>query len=179
MATKSKQIIVNAFLNKLEDSSYEEITISEVCANTALVRKTFYNNFSCKEDIVKYVCKDLMTKYITELTSSNEFSLYHFSHTFFEFGKKNKEIFKLLIERKLFSIFKEEFINSQFLISSILPHNKLNRLNEVELNYVIVFHASGVLAIFEIWVTSNFNKTTEEISQMYINIVKDIQEVTL
>lgn len=179
MSLKSKEIIIKVFLNILENSPYEEITISEVSANSPLVRKTFYNNFSGKEDIVKYICKDLMIRFITELTSSNEFSLYHFSNAFFKFGKTNKEIFKLLIERKLFSIFKEEFITSQFLISSILPRNKLNLMNEVDLNYVIAFHASGVLAIFEIWVASNFDKTTEEMSQLYTDIVKDIQEVAL
>ncbi|MGV8907215.1 MAG: TetR/AcrR family transcriptional regulator [Acetobacterium sp.] len=179
MATKSKAIITKAFLTILEDSPYEEITISEVCANTPLVRKTFYNNFSCKEDIVKYICEGLMTKYINNLTSSNQFALYYFANAFFEFGKKNKKIFNLLIRRKLFSIFKEEFISSQFFINSIIPNNKLNCLNKVDLNYVIAFHASGMLAIFEIWLASNFDKTTEEMSLMYTDIVKDIQEITL
>lgn len=63
MATKSKQIIVDTFLDILRENPYEVITISEVLANTPLVRKTFYNNFSSKDDIVRYICKDLMAEY--------------------------------------------------------------------------------------------------------------------
>lgn len=179
MATKSKEIIATIFLSILEDSPYDEITISEIIAHTPLVRKTFYNNFSDKNAIVEYICNGLMTRYITELTSSNEFSIYHFFNSFFEFGKNNKELFNLLIERRLFSVFKEIFITSQPLIISILPHNQFSLMNEVELNYVTAFHTSGVLAIFEIWITSNFDKTTEEITQLYMNLVKDIQKVKL
>ncbi len=175
MATKSKEIIVNTFIEILKNNAYEDITISEVLANTPLVRKTFYNNFSSKDDIVRYVCSKLMTEYLTRLTSGNEFSLYVFSSTFYEFGKEKREIFSLLFKHNLFHIFASEFNNQMASINSILPQSILNSLSEEDVNYVFAFHAQGTLAMFEIWVKSDFKKSIEEMAEMYTSIVRDVR----
>ncbi len=175
MSTKSKEIIVNTFLEILKNNAYEDITISEVLANTPLVRKTFYNNFSSKDDIVRYICCKLMTEYMTRLTSGTEFSLYAFSSTFYEFGKENGEIFSLLFKHKLFHIFTAEFGSQMESINSIMPQSILNSLSDEDANYVFAFHASGTLAMFEIWVNSGFKKTIDEMAEMYTFIVRDVR----
>ncbi len=175
MATKSKEIIANTFIEILKNNTYEDITISEILANTPLVRKTFYNNFSSKDDIIRYICNKLIAEYITRLTSGTEFSLYAFSCTFYEFGKENSDFFSLLFERKLFHIFADEFNSQMTYINSIMPQSVLNSLSEEDVNYVYAFHASGTLAMFEIWVNSGFKKTIKEMAEMYISIVRDVR----
>jgi len=175
MATKSKEIIVSTFLKILKDNPYEVITISEILANTQLVRKTFYNNFSSKDDIVRYICKDLMAEYMTRLTGSDEFSLYKFSRTFYEFGEEKREIFSLLFDKNIFYIFTQEFNSHMALINSILPQSLLNSLSEEDANFVFAFHAQGTLAMFEIWVKSGFKKTVDEMALIYTSIVGELR----
>lgn len=176
MSTKSKEIIVTTFLEILKDYNYNDITISEVLANTPLTRKTFYNNFSSKDDIIRYICNKLITQYITRLTNKTELSPYDFSRNFYEIGKEDKELFSLLFERELFYIFVEEFNKNMNLINSIIPQNKLHLLSEEDKNYVFAFCASGALRLFEIWVKSNFEKSIDEMALICTFIARDTRD---
>lgn len=172
---ESKEIFINSFLEILKENPYDVITVSEVVANTLLVRKTFYNNFSSKEDMVRYICERLMTEYMTMLTRESEFSLYGFSRTFFEFGRSNKEIFSLLLDNKLFHIFSEIFHKHMARINSIMPQSLLNALSEENVTYVFTFHAAGTLAMFELWVKAGFDKSIDEMAQIYTSIVQEVR----
>ncbi|MFI3213025.1 MAG: TetR/AcrR family transcriptional regulator [Eubacteriales bacterium] len=175
MAAKSKKIIVDTFLEILRENPYEVITISEVLANTPLVRKTFYNNFSSKDDIVRYICKDLMAEYMTKLTGGTEFTLYKFARMFYEFGKEKRELFSLLFKNDIFHIFAKEFNEHMALVNSVLPQNMLNAYNSEDLSYIFAFHASGTLAMFEIWVKSDFQKSVDEMATIYTSIVGELR----
>ncbi|WP_409969381.1 TetR/AcrR family transcriptional regulator [Bengtsoniella intestinalis] len=176
MSQKSKEIIVAAFLEIMQTSAYEDITISEILANTPLVRKTFYNNFKEKDDIVRYICHNLMAEYMTRLTSGAEFTLYNFARTFYVFGKEKREIFTLLFQNRIFHIFNEAFNNHMALVNSILPHNILNTVDDENLSFIFAFHAQGTLAMFELWVKSGFQKSVDNMATIYTSIVGDLQE---
>ncbi len=176
MSKQSKEMIAKSFWDILQTSPYENITISEILANTLLVRKTFYNNFKEKDDIVRYICHNLMAEYMTRLTSSAEFTLYNFARTFYIFGKEKREIFTLLFQNRIFHIFNEAFNNHMALVNSILPHNILNAVDEENLSFIFAFHAQGTLAMFELWVKSGFEKSVDQMAAIYTSIVGDLQE---
>lgn len=175
MAEKSKEIIAKTFLEILKENTYAEMTISEILSNTPLVRKTFYNNFSTKIDIVKYICKNLIKEYLTRLTNLTSFSLYTFSTTFFQYGKEEREIFTLLHENQLFYVFADEFKSQMWSINSIMPKSVLNELSEEDVSYVFAFHSSGMLAMFELWAKNGYDKPIEEMAGIYTLIVKEVR----
>jgi len=58
---ESKRMIADAFMRLLQNDSLEDITISQIAAEARMGRNTFYNHFQKKEDILRYVMKQLLT----------------------------------------------------------------------------------------------------------------------
>ena len=50
-AIRSKQEITDALLALMEKYPYNEISVKQIMLETGLVRKTFYRNFSSKDDV--------------------------------------------------------------------------------------------------------------------------------
>ena len=50
-AIRSKQEITDALLALMEKYPYNEISVKQIVLETGLVRKTFYRNFSSKDDV--------------------------------------------------------------------------------------------------------------------------------
>ena len=50
-ALRSKQEITDALLALMEKYPYNEISVKQIMLETGLVRKTFYRNFSSKDDV--------------------------------------------------------------------------------------------------------------------------------
>ena len=56
---RSKKEITNALLNLMQDHSYSEISVKQIVLETPLERKTFYNNFSSKDDVLDSIISKL------------------------------------------------------------------------------------------------------------------------
>ena len=52
-ALRSKQVIMDALLKLMEDHPYSEISVKQIVLETDLVRKTFYRNYSSKDDVLE------------------------------------------------------------------------------------------------------------------------------
>ena len=51
-ALRSKKQITDALLKLMEDLPYSEISVKQIVLETGLERKTFYNNFTSKDDVL-------------------------------------------------------------------------------------------------------------------------------
>lgn len=177
MSKKSKDLIVQSFWSILQNNPYEAITICEVIAETPLERKTFYNNFKNKEDIIRYICSDLMEKLISRLKEGKIVTLHTFSETFYSFGKEHHEVFTVLLKKNIFYFFVEELkysiSNLEDISEDIIqPESNLRFLENEDIAYVFFFHATGTLALFELWVASGFKKSEAEMVNMQAAIYK-------
>ena len=56
-AIRTRNEIAGALLNLMENYPYNEITVKQIILETDLVRKTFYRNFSSKDDVLIYIMK--------------------------------------------------------------------------------------------------------------------------
>lgn len=177
MSKKSKELIISSFMEILEENPYDVITICEVLANTPLERKTFYNNFKNKEDIVCHICKILIEHYITVLKRTKGMTLVILTELFYQFGEENKDIFTLLHNRNLFHFFVNEFNHINQRIdeqkpSFITPDSNLYSLSPEDFAFVFAFHSAGTLSMFELWVKTGFLKSKEEMVKMQFSIYK-------
>lgn len=74
-AKKSKIKISNALIQLLEDIPYENITISKLAETAQLSRRTFYRNYSTKDDIINEFYLKLWAEYHYELNQQTDLSL--------------------------------------------------------------------------------------------------------
>ena len=94
---RSKKEITNALLKLMQDHSYSEISVKQIVLETPLERKTFYNNFSSKDDVLDAIISNAIHEYVVALTSSPEGPL----SVIFEFCDKNRELLELLHKNNL------------------------------------------------------------------------------
>ena len=53
IARQSQRWIIQALLNLMEKMEYDKITVTEICRNADLDRRTFYRNFDSKNDVLE------------------------------------------------------------------------------------------------------------------------------
>ena len=75
ISIRSRQMITNAFMQLLKEKSYEEITVTDIAERAQLVRKTFYRNFTGKDEIIECYLQDICKKFIGELEKKTDLQL--------------------------------------------------------------------------------------------------------
>ena len=64
---RSKQQIIEALLRLMEKYPYDEISVKQIVLETDLVRKTFYRNFSSKDDVLNAYISQKIYEYTRAL----------------------------------------------------------------------------------------------------------------
>ena len=96
-AIRSKKEITDALLKLMQDHPYSEISVKQIVLETPLERKTFYNNFSSKDDVLDSIITNAIHEYVVALTSSPDGPL----SVIFKFCDKNRELLELLHKNNL------------------------------------------------------------------------------
>jgi AcrR family transcriptional regulator len=174
MSIKSKELIANTLIELMKDNPFDVITISEICGSASLVRKTFYNNFVSKEKVIEYIVEKLVAEYLNMIKEEKSFSPKEMSYLYFCFGKNNGKIMSMLIDNKLFYIFRNQFNQLLPSINILVPNNKLITMSDDDLKYVFAFHSAGVIHLLEIWIKTGFKKTAREMSDIYYAVSQGI-----
>jgi len=176
MSKKSKDLIAKSLIELMQDHPYKLITISEICDNTQVVRKTYYNNFSSKHDVISYYCKKLIDEYFNSVLDNNNEMVKDTSSLFFLFGEKHKDELRLLMDNNLYHIFGEEFRAVLPRLQSILPKQKLFEVQKEDLEFIYSFLSAGIIQILEQWIKTNSTKTIKELTDIYFYIIDNIPE---
>ena len=92
-AIQSQHMIADALFCLLKRKPFAQITVTEICEEAAIGRKTFYRNFELREDVIEFQLDNMCVEYIQEIDGMpiEERLVHHF-----EYVKRNKEYFILL-----------------------------------------------------------------------------------
>lgn len=75
---QSRTWLMDALAALMEEKKFEEITVVEICRRADLSRRTFYRNYSSKEDLFRSCCERLCREYVRYLTGYRLFcGAYH------------------------------------------------------------------------------------------------------
>lgn len=64
---QSRTWLMDALAALMEEKKFEEITVVEICRRADLSRRTFYRNYSSKEDLFRSCCERLCREYVRYL----------------------------------------------------------------------------------------------------------------
>ncbi|MFI3280237.1 MAG: TetR/AcrR family transcriptional regulator [Rikenellaceae bacterium] len=173
MMKNTKQKYAESLLELLEKHPYEGITISQICENTSLTRRTFYNNFSSKDEVVVFICEQSMDEFVAELHRNGVYTLKNISTIFYTVGARKHKIFEALIKNDIFHFLIKTFVENVKYLAALVPNNPLDKKSEERQRYTYLFHTVGVLKLYEEWLRSGMTESPEELSNIYISIVRD------
>lgn len=95
---KSRAAIYQAFINLLNQKSYEKITVQEIIDLADVGRSTFYAHFETKEFLIEEICQDLFKHTFLESETSGQVSEI-IAHIFYHFKKNQDKVATLLLSK--------------------------------------------------------------------------------
>lgn len=174
MCMKSKEKIEEAMLQLMEHNSFDEITISEICGKADVARRTFYNNFTAKEEVLKEKCARIVGQMIEKSGSYKEDPSQWVKESllcFFQTCYTQREFLHTLASNKLCYLFENE-LYQQLLENEYLHRKDIEfHVKEHLRHYVVSFYAASALKIYKIWAGNQFGESVEELAELYWELV--------
>ena len=104
-ALRSKQQIIDALLKLMDIYPYKEISVKQIILETDLVRKTFYRNFSSKDDVLDAYINSRIFEYTQALLDQD-----NPLDVIFAFCDKNRQMLELLQKNDMLHILLKRLI---------------------------------------------------------------------
>ena len=160
-ALRSKKEITEALLNLMKQYRFSDITVKQILYESQVSRKTFYRNFSSKNDVLTSYIRQLIHEYADRLSSFSkssdnaQFSPDGILKIIFEMCLDNREILLYLYDNELMYLLLQQ-INSEIptIHTQIVPENHylFADISPQYIEYIIDFNVGAVWNIIYTWI---------------------------
>ncbi len=163
-AIYSKKEIIAAFIRLMQDHPFSEITVKQIALEAKIERKTFYNNFTSKDDVLDSIINSAIYDYVQALTKASDGPL----TVIFEFCDKNRELLALLHKDNLLYLLllKLNKVIPELNESLDLSENPfVTLIGELEPDYLIAFNIGAIWNVIFKWVDRGMKDSPEHIKE--------------
>lgn len=109
IAVRSREMITQALWELLAMKPYSQITVTDITAQAGLGRKTFYRNYTEKDEIIRNYLDGLCGLFLDKFQSTPPSSYYEFGFIVFSFWEPYAEKMHFLHKKGLFPFFQKAF----------------------------------------------------------------------
>ena len=157
-ALRSPELICRAMCSLMAEFPFEEITITRICQEAGVGRKTFYRNYERKEDVLEQMIAYLRDEYERELllVPLEEAVRFHFT-----FLSRQIEFLKLMHSTGQIALVNARFSELQ---PKVMPKWSDDEREDAYRSAVVV---AGTEAIVRKWAERGFRESVEELVQMH------------
>lgn len=169
MTLRSRHAISRAFLSLIEIYPYEDISVTAICKKAGVVRKTFYNNFTTKDDVVDHLIQEIFIELETELDLYS-MTLEDILIYIFAFIEKNQTALLLFYQRGLLRFAHKSIANC------IMQDHILLMLNKEDLDarahkYIVAQIPAVFLSVIEVWIENDFVEPIDFLVDLVISMM--------
>ncbi len=147
-------MISDALFSLMKRKPFQQITVTEICDEAAIGRKTFYRNFELREDVIDFQLDLMCEDYKKELIPLplDQYLYHHFAYI-----RKNADYFIVLYKNGLSSLAYEKF---SVLLPDTMP---VWSDNPIEQEYLSAYIIAGIEAILSVWISRGCAESIEEV----------------
>ena len=184
---KTKQLIQKSFVLILENKTFEAITVGDITKQAQINRGTFYLHYKDKFDLLDNIEQQLfenLGNHIDELqshysaTQTFEKGQEQLASTLFSSIKMHAPLLKIFLSdhgRAGFHLrFRDAF--SEKVRLNLEKNESFNSNLKVPMEYFLSFITSAFLGLIEQWIQNGLDKTPQEMTALYIDIISFIQK---
>lgn len=184
---KTKQLIQSSFMRILEKKPFEMITVGDITKTAKINRGTFYLHFQDKFDLLDQIEQQLfkdLGNHIDELQSR-----YSSTQTFekgqellaaslFSSIKMHAPLLKIFLSNRGRAGFHLRFRDAftEKVRVNLEKNESIHTNLKAPMEYYLSFITSAFLGVIEQWVRNGLDKTPEEMTALYIEIISFIQK---
>ena len=174
-AIRSRNEIAGALLGLMEKYPYNEITVKQIILETALVRKTFYRNFSSKDDVLIYIIKKVLSDYFNAINSGKADVLTNI----FMFADRNRRLLIILDKNNMLYVALQ-------CMNELLPAFRDNDLSEenpftplfegLDSDYLIALNTGAVWNVISLWVHRGMKDDPNHVKETVDQYIKRLYD---
>ncbi|GAA0459806.1 TetR-like C-terminal domain-containing protein [Alkalibacillus silvisoli] len=169
---KTKQNLKIALLELLKEKPLEDITVTELCRNSKITRRTFYLHYNNVphyfEEFIDHLLlelEDAITK-TTQDRIENKDQLEPKMINLFEHVYENKEIYSFIFSSSSKFSYYEMFLNK---IKLLVKYSMKSRnLQQEKIDFKVSFYANAILGLVLEWYYEGFQTSTDDMNQALI-----------
>lgn len=182
IAAQSKKWIMESLIELMNKKTFQEITISELASHADLGRRTFYRNFTSKEDVIEAYLNLMINEFITFLNTQEVLTSRTCLLQIFTLCQNNKLFLLGLYHSNMLSYLLEKWN----LYLPIIHQTMLNKLpnfpnqgNETALEYTLAFNTGGIWNVVSKWVGSGMKESSKELTLIVMKLINfNIKTIT-
>ena len=160
-AVLSKRLICEGLRTLLETESFEDITVTQVCQEARVARKTFYRHFDRKADALEYELDAMFRGFLENRELRGE-SLETLLSETFDYARDHGDFLRLLRDKDLFHLVQSSYART--LPGTLAAHAGTRGTQSDDLGatepYIVNFIASAFCSVLSLWVEHDFRETT-------------------
>jgi AcrR family transcriptional regulator len=175
LAVQSRKWFMEAMIDLMNCKTFQEITISELSTHADLGRRTFYRNFTSKEDVIESYLDLLIAEFINRLIRQEVLTAKYCLMQLFTLCSNNKAFLVGLNNSNMLPFLLHKWNLSlpyiHTLMSEKIP-NFPNQDSENSLGYALAFNAGGVWNVTAKWVSSGMVESPKELTLIIMKMVR-------
>ena len=175
-AVRSRRLIRQAFMELLQEKSFEKITVTDIVNRADINRSTFYAHYPDVQGLVDALSNELVEEVIALADGLQFQTLLSDPMTIvaklMRIGMENAEIYRIIGKtslglqqiEKIKSILTERVLYSMDLPEQILRDTRF----QIQVNFFI----GGIINIFQQWIRGTLDCSSDEIAQQLSALIK-------
>jgi len=168
VSNQSKLWMEDALLKLMQTEKYQEITIQEITDNARLSRRTFYRNYSSKNEILEGYFYKIWLEYRSLILQQIDLSLPNITRVFFTLMKKHLDFLLLVNRHRLLPIFLTK-VDALLPLTFDVVKGERMPFPKDSIQYALAFSTGGFMHILIRWLNDGAQKSPEEMAA----VVKD------
>ncbi len=164
VAVRTQKAISEAFLSLIQERTYEAISVTELCRRADVVRKTFYNNFCSKDDVVHYLINDIFHE-LESMMDLQSMSVQQILLIAFRFVMEHREALLLFYRRGLIR-FAHKSISAYITKDHILTKLDKENIDDRAYKYIAAQISAVLISVIETWIENGFEEPVEFLAEL-------------
>ena len=149
-AFQSMESIGNALVELLQEESFEDVSVTMICAKAGVSRPTFYKNFSDKDDALAFVFDQLFNPLVEQFKAGTiEESTFTLTSVIMAFGHA-KQLLRLASKGHLQSVFLERLMEA---VRRAMANYADPTWPDDKMDYIYAYYAGALTTLLMYWST--------------------------
>lgn len=164
--------VESLFLKNIRKKPYHSISVSELCKQAGIARKSFYNHYPTKEACFGAIIERMIEDSIlhTDEHLPSHASMAQFYHVYLEYWKEQKWFLDIIQENQLQNIFVQQ--NIQHILKEDKTVLQLLCTSDAKPDMdVLQVYASSEATLLMQWHSRGYDTPVEEMAQKYIRLI--------
>lgn len=166
-ALRSKKIITETLLDLMKQYPFDEITVKRILLEAKISRKTFYRNFTSKDDVLGSYIDEILMDYKKALVMMGSISMLDTFDVIFKFCEDYQELLIMLRNNHLMHI-------PLMKLNAFLPSFYDDLGQSI---YIIYFNIGAVWNVITQWLENGMTDSSENMKQLLIDYLNNIKDV--